>query len=277
MTDQKTTAVPDTIPTAVPDTIPTAVTTVDKSEDLPPVQPLILWVSGGKGGVGKTTAARVLSDLLSDQTDAIYGYDCDPINPQFQRFYGAEYLPLIDADRKTADTAVETLAERIEAKKHQFIIIDSPAGEVDILGQLESRFAFVSGLKDIGAKLTRIFVMSTTPESVNLLQRSLDNSEGLPIGHIAVRNLHFGAQRYFDTYNNSNAKTLLEARCGRTIDFPQLGQIATDSIDQKSLTYFAATQKDCGLPTMRRSMIYQWRKNVRHEFSKAGRLLGLKP
>lgn len=239
------------------------------------ISPLILWVSGGKGGVGKTTMARILTDLLSDNFDRLYGYDCDPINPQFKRFYGAEYLPLTNRDRKTVDIAVETLAERIEARRHDCIIIDSPAGEVDILGQLEKRFAFISNLKHMDARLTRIFVMSTTPESVNLLQRSLDDTQGLPVGHVAVRNLHFGGPHYFETYNNSKTKQQLEERRGRTINFPALGEIASDSIDQNSLTYSEAIEKESGLPMMRRSMVYQWRENVREEFSKAGRLLGM--
>ena len=241
----------------------------------PAVEPLILWVSGGKGGVGKTTAARLLTDLLTEQTDYIYGYDCDPINPQFKRFYDAEYLPITSADTKTADIAVEALAERIEAKGHDYIIIDSPAGEIDLLSQLEKRFAFVSNLREIGARLTRVMVMSTTLESVNLLEHALRDAQALPVAHIAVRNLHFGGPHYFDAYNRSPVKAELERQGGMTIDFPELGAIATDSIDKKSLTYSDAIEKEGGLPTMRRSMVFQWRKQCRQEFAKAKHLLGV--
>lgn len=241
----------------------------------PSVEPLILWVSGGKGGVGKTTTARILTDLLSDKTDHIYGYDCDPINPQFKRFYGAEFLPLMSPDTQTADIALETLAERIESKANDYIIIDSPAGEVDMLTQLEERFAFVSNLRQMGARLTRVLVLSTTLESVNLLEHAISNAKDLPVAHVAVRNLHFGKPHYFDAYNRSSIKTELEKQGGVTVDFPQLGAIANSSIDQNSLTYSSAIEKESGLPTMRRSMVYQWRENVRKEFSKAGHLLGV--
>jgi hypothetical protein len=242
-----------------------------------PTEPLILWVSGGKGGVGKTTTARILSDLLLDKTNRIYGYDCDPINPQFKRFYGAEYLPLTSPDTKTADVALETLAERIENKANDYIILDSPAGEIDMLGQLEERFAFISSLRQMGARLTRVLVMSTTLESVNLLEHALSNARSLPVAHVAVRNLHFGGSHYFDAYNRSAVKTELEKQGGMTVDFPELGAIATGSIDKQSLTYRDAIEKESGLPTMRRSMIYQWRENVRKEFAKAGHLLGVGP
>ena len=180
----------------------------------PEIEPLILWVSGGKGGVGKTTTARILTDLLADQSDYIYGYDCDPINPQFKRFYNAEYLPITSADIKTADIAVEALAERIEAKGHDYIIIDSPAGEIDMLSQLEERFAFISNLKNMKARLTRVMVMSTTLESVNLLEHALRDAQGLPVAHVAVRNLHFGGPHYFDAYNRSPVKAELERQGG---------------------------------------------------------------
>ena len=241
----------------------------------PEIEPLILWVSGGKGGVGKTTTARILTDLLTDQTDYIYGYDCDPINPQFKRFYDAEYLPITSADTKTADIAVEALAERIEAKGHDYIIIDSPAGEIDMLSQLEERFAFISNLKNMGARLTRVMVMSTTLESVNLLEHALRDAQGLPVAHVAVRNLHFGGPHYFDAYNRSPVKAELEKQGGMTIDFPELGAIATDSIDKQSLTYSDALSKESGLPTMRRSMVFQWREKCRQEFAKAEHLLGV--
>ena len=241
----------------------------------PEIEPLILWVSGGKGGVGKTTTARILTDLLTDQTDYIYGYDCDPINPQFKRFYNAEYLPITSADTKTADIAVEALAERIEAKGHDYIIIDSPAGEIDMLSQLEERFAFVSNLKNIGARLTRVMVMSTTLESVNLLEHALSDAQGLPVAHVAIRNLHFGGPHYFDAYNRSPVKAELERQGGMTIDFPELGAIATDSIDKQSLTYSDAIEKESGLPTMRRSMVFQWREKCRKAFAEAEHLLGV--
>ena len=239
------------------------------------IEPLVLWVSGGKGGVGKTTTARILTDLLLEKTDRIYGYDCDPINPQFKRFYSAEFLPLTSPDTKTADIALETLAERIESQAYEYIIIDSPAGEIDILGQLEERFAFVSSLRSMGARLTRVLVMSTTLESVNLLEHAISNAQGLPVAHVAVRNLHFGGPHYFDAYNRSSVKAELEKQGGITVDFPELGAIASSSIDQHSLTYSDALEKASGLPTMRRSMVYQWRENVRKEFSKAGHLLGV--
>ena len=249
-----------------------------KSEpEILPIEPLILWVSGGKGGVGKTTIARILVDLLSDKTDHIYGYDCDPINPQFKRFYGAEFLPLTSPDTKTADIALETLAERIETKAHEYIIIDSPAGEIDILGQLEERFAFISNLSQMGARLTRVLVMSNTLESVNLLEHAISSAKGLPVAHVAVRNLHFGGPHYFDAYNRSSVKAELEKQGGMTVDFPELGAIASSSIDQNSLTYSEALEKASGLPTMRRSMVYQWREQVRQEFAKAGHLLGVGP
>ena len=241
----------------------------------PAVEPLILWVSGGKGGVGKTTAARLLTDLLTEQTDYIYGYDCDPINPQFKRFYNAEYLPITSADTKTADIAVEALAERIEAKGHDYIIIDSPAGEIDMLSQLEERFAFISNLREMSARLTRVMVMSTTLESVNLLEHALRDAQGLPVAHVAVRNLHFGGPHYFDAYNRSPVKAELERQGGMTIDFPELGAIATDSIDKQSLTYSDAIEKESGLPTMRRSMVFQWREKCRQAFSNAEHLLGV--
>jgi len=241
----------------------------------PEIEPLILWVSGGKGGVGKTTTARILTDLLTDQTDYIYGYDCDPINPQFKRFYDAEYLPITSADTKTADIAVEALAERIEAKGHDYIIIDSPAGEIDMLSQLEERFAFISNLKNMGARLTRVMVMSTTLESVNLLEHALRDAQGLPVAHVAVRNLHFGGPHYFDAYNRSPVKSELEKQGGMTIDFPELGAIATDSIDKQSLTYSDALEKESGLPTMRRSMVFQWREKCRKAFAEAEHLLGV--
>ena len=144
-----------------------------------------------------------------------------------------------------------------------------------MLGQLEERFAFVTNLEQMGAKLTRVMVMSTTLESVNLLEHALSSAKGLPVAHVAVRNLHFGGPHYFESYNRSSVKTELEKQGGVTVDFPELGAIACGSIDQQSLTYSDAIEKESGLPTMRRSMVYQWRESVRKEFAKAGHLLGV--
>ncbi len=127
----------------------------------------------------------------------------------------------------------------------------------------------------MGARLTRVLVMSTTLESVNLLEHAISNAQGLPVAHVAVRNLHFGGPHYFDAYNRSSVKAELEKQGGVTVDFPELGAIASSSIDQNSLTYSEAIEKESGLPTMRRSMVFQWREQVRQEFAKAEHLLGV--
>ncbi|MEM9004490.1 MAG: hypothetical protein AAGE59_13320 [Cyanobacteria bacterium P01_F01_bin.86] len=239
------------------------------------VAPLILWITGCKGGVGKSTTARILTDLLAEKTEAIAKYDCDSKNPQFKRFYQAKYLPLMHSDLHKSDKALETLATVIEEKQHQYIIIDSPAGEVDALGKLEDRFAFTTNLPLLGAKLTRVFVLSTTPESTNLLNKALVDTKGLPVDHVVVRNLHFGGPEYFTSYNGSETKKQLERQGGITVDLPQLGAIAVASIDDKSLTYQQAMQPDSGFPIMRRSMVMRWREAVRQEFAQAGALLGV--
>ena len=47
----------------------------------------VIWVTGGKGGVGKSTFSRGLLDVLSNAGVNVAAFDGDPSNAQLFRYY----------------------------------------------------------------------------------------------------------------------------------------------------------------------------------------------
>ena len=47
----------------------------------------VIWVTGGKGGVGKSTFARGLLDILREAGLNVAAFDGDPTNAQLFRYY----------------------------------------------------------------------------------------------------------------------------------------------------------------------------------------------
>ena len=47
----------------------------------------VIWITGGKGGVGKSTFARGLLDVLLDAEVNVAPFDGDPSNSQLFRYY----------------------------------------------------------------------------------------------------------------------------------------------------------------------------------------------
>ncbi|APT30228.1 hypothetical protein MCBMB27_00937 [Methylobacterium phyllosphaerae] len=136
------------------DDVPPPLYTTDKIDELrarllgPTAERALVVVLGGKGGVGKTTSALEIADLLAS-VGQILAIDADLANEHFFKYFTREVLP---GKREPSRTGIRPIQHRLRAEDHAgridptacqdmmavigeapepFVIIDFPAGDTD--------------------------------------------------------------------------------------------------------------------------------------------------
>ncbi|MEM6452003.1 MAG: hypothetical protein AAF703_17025 [Cyanobacteria bacterium P01_D01_bin.105] len=218
----------------------------------------IIWVSGGKGGVGKSTFARGILDVLLNAGVAVAAYDGDPDNAQLFRFYQEQGMGV---KKLALDTqgAADGLLDAMEARKAQVFLIDVAAGGSKTLQDLENDIGLISEAAAMGYGFTVVSVLSRIKDSVNLLKLTLGMTEGLAVDLIAVRNLYFGDDGQFALFDESMTKQRLIERGGRVVDMPILFANTYEILDRQNLPFSTAVSAPTSVvPRAHRTRVYKW-------------------
>ena len=233
----------------------------------------VIWVTGGKGGVGKSTFARGLLDVLLDAEAKVAPFDGDPSNSQLHRYYQSvgDGVRCIDLDTQGQ---ADELLNQMEAAKADIFLIDVAAGGSQTLLDLENDIGLISEAADIGYRFTVVSVMSRIKDSVNLLKASLEMTDGFDVQHVAVKNLYFGAGDRFRLFDGSKTKTALLDDGGVVLEMSELFDDTYELLDQLNLP-FRSLLSDKEFPRAQRSRMRKWLTEFSDEVEKANGALGL--
>ena len=171
----------------------------------------VIWVTGGKGGVGKSTFSRGLLDVLLDADVKVAPFDGDPTNSQLFRHYQGvgNGVQRIELDvQGEADALINQMADQ----KADVFLVDVAAGGSQTLLNLENDIGLLSTASMLGYRVTVVSVLSRIKDSVNLLKATLEMTADFDVDHVAVKNLYFGKENRFLLFDGSKTKQqLLEA------------------------------------------------------------------
>ena len=233
----------------------------------------VIWVTGGKGGVGKSTFARGLLDVLLDAEVKVAAIDGDPSNSQLFRYYQSvgDGVQCVDLDRQGK---ADVLLNQMEAGKADVFLIDVAAGGSQTLLDLEQDIGLISEAMEMGFRFTLVSVMSRIKDSVNLLKASLEMTQGFDVQHVAVKNLYFGEGDRFRLFDGSKTKAALLEGGGVVLEMPELFDDTYELLDQLNLP-FRSLLCDDEFPRAQRSRIRKWLVEFAGELGKAEGALGL--
>lgn len=233
----------------------------------------VIWVSGGKGGVGKSTFARGLLDILSAAGVKVKAVDGDPSNAQLFRYYHGvgEGVQCVDLDQQGE---ADILLNQMEVNKADVFLVDVAAGGSQALLDLEGDIGLISEAMDMGYRFTVVSVMSRIKDSVNLLKASLEMTADFDVQHVAVKNLYFGEGDRFRLFDGSKTEARLLECGGVVIEMPDLFDDTYELLDKLNLP-FRSMLNDTSFPRAQRSRINRWLKEFELELKKADGVLGL--
>jgi hypothetical protein len=226
----------------------------------------IIFVTGNKGGTGKTTFARGLLDVYQQLGINCQAYDTDRGGPQLHRHY--PQATTIDLSRD-AQQWLETL----KRDRSDIVLVDMSAGSGIWVEQLAQHLNLIQVATELGWRLTLVSVVANGKDALNALQVLLDEF-GDQVDYVAVKNAAT-MRSDSDRFATSSTRQHLCQLQGAEITMPKLFHSAYDAIDEHDLAFRQAMQAGSGLTRADRSRLCQWLNRMQEAITLAGVYLGL--
>jgi len=196
-------------------------------------KPRLILAHGEKGGVGKTTVARVISDYFRARELTFRGFDAEGSTGQLLRFHPEETSPV---DISSAASVAPVLDYLMEGGGKRLALVDLGARSG---ADLKSWLYRGGALEEASAQrlgITLVYVIGGAVDSVGHLKECYD-ALGADPAYIMVRNL--GVSSKFDVYDQSNTRDELLNAGGRELTFPALDPFVYQSVDKASVPFSA--------------------------------------
>jgi hypothetical protein len=221
----------------------------------------IFLVGGGKGGVGKSMLSMALLDHLRAEGRAPLLIEADTSAPDVWKAYKGDvesqcidleqrdgWLELLDVLDRNADTAL--------------VINTKAANQV---GLRKFGGMLTEALRQQKRKLVALWVIDRKRDGLELLGGFLDTlaKDGRVEVHV-VRNLYWGEETKFDMYNGSELRKEIEARGGRTLNFPDVADRVAEAINRERMPIHRAREE---LPFGSRVEVCRWQGEYRQMFA----------
>lgn len=189
----------------------------------------LVIVGGGKGGVGKSTFARALTDYYELRGAKVLPVDGDVENPTLSRFH-ENAAPLVAQTAK----GFESLIASMEQGEAPLIVADLGAGTGQHMAAFEKALGLASAAREFGYEPTLVFMLAPSKDSVGLLGEAVKD-HGKEWNYVIVRALHKTGS--WEIWQTSNAKQAVDKLDPEVIDLPILDGDAFSAVDKADLRF----------------------------------------
>ncbi len=223
-------------------------------------------IGGEKGGVGKSTVARLLAQHFIDNELSWIGYDTDRSHGSLLRFYTDFASPVLVDRYEALDKIIESAVEQPGRR----VLVDLAAQTHDPL----VKWMDESGVLDMadlsGLVLQYWHVMDAGRDSVDLLERLLDRF-GQRLHYVLVLNELRG-----DDFGMLERSGQLERALGlgaKVVRIRRLHDAVVQKIDARNASFWSARHltglDGPGLGLMERQRLKMWLAHAYNELAKA--------
>jgi hypothetical protein len=195
----------------------------------------IIFVAGGKGGVGKSTVSKALLDYFTRKGQQTFLIETDAGNPDVFRAYG-RVLPSTNVDLRSEDGWVDLL-NAVDEWVDGPIVVNTAARAHE---NLERHAPLLQEAISAGIPVTWLFMLGRQRESMEILADHIKNAVGQT--HV-VLNGYFGDADTFDLFKGSKSKVEIEKKGGMHTWLPPLSSKLNYEIDYQRLTFQEAYEK----------------------------------
>jgi hypothetical protein len=220
----------------------------------------IVFVSGSKGGVGKSIATMAVLDYLTSANRFVKLVESDLANPDVWKSYGRSVeSELVDLDQEDGWI---NLVNTFEADPHTTFVMNTPARSNEAIRQHGT--VLLDSLKELDRNFVTFWVINRQRDSLELLESFM---ETMPAGVIhVIRNGYFGEARKFELYEQSAVKRAIKEQGGLSLYLPDLADRVTDSLYSDRITLDEAAGQ---LKLGDRAVLQSWRTAARAMFAEA--------
>lgn len=193
-------------------------------------------IGGEKGGVGKSTVAKLLAQLFIDRATRWAGFDTDRSHATFARCYG-DAVQRVDIGRAAhIDLTIDALEEGIEE-----VVVDL-AGQSDAhLWRWIETGRVIEFMAQLGHEPWFWTVIDGSHDSVRLTRSLVDRLGGRAR---VVCVVNHGRGRHFGLFEESKLRDRIEQLGGTVLDLPELHPDSMDKMDAWDKSFWAAVHND---------------------------------
>ncbi|MDR2523006.1 MAG: hypothetical protein LBC93_04825 [Synergistaceae bacterium] len=189
----------------------------------------IIYVGGGKGGVGKSMVSIVLVQYLLDKygkSKTVHLIETDESNPDVGRIY-KEKIPVSNALLDENEKGWILTANIIEQSRDTLFVINSAARSNMGIRKHGHNFVTIFESGKVPYNLLTLWPMNRQRDSVTLLEEYL---ERVSFGSVyPIRNQYFGESSDFTLYTKLYKDSkYLKNRVTKVLDFPALADLIAD-------------------------------------------------
>lgn len=221
----------------------------------------IIFVSGSKGGVGKSITTMALIDYMIAKKDLVRFIEADTTNPDVWRCYG-KTVEHDGLDLDEVDGWIQLL-NVCDAQPFKSIVVNTPAR--NNTGVSDHGALLLESLKELGRPLITLWIINRQRDSLELLKEYMDLMPA-SIVHV-VRNGYFGESHKFELYDNSAIRQTIEQREGKSLYLPDLADRVTDELYSKRITLAQASAQ---MKIGDRAELQRWRAATAQMFASIG-------
>jgi len=201
----------------------------------------IVFVSGSKGGVGKSITSMAVLDYMTTNQRLVKLVESDSSNPDVWKSYNraveSEQVDLDDVEGWIQ------LVNTCDAQSFKTIVVNTPAR--NNAGVRKHGEILLNSLHELGRPLVTLWVINRQRDSLDLLSEYLDLMPG-GVVHV-IQNGYFGEAKKFELYQGSSLVERIGQQNGKSLFLPDLADRVTDELYSKRITLAqAATQLKIG-------------------------------
>src|SRR5215468_246009 len=179
-------------------------------------KPRLILTHGEKGGVGKTTVARLIADFLNSRTTSFRAFDAEGSTGQLLRFHPAETAAVNVASAATIAPVLDYLMEP-GGKRLALVDLGARSGE-EVKGWLY-RGGALEEAEASRLGITVVYVLGGAVDSVGHLKECF-GALGRDVTYVIVKNL--GVAEKFELYDQSKVREELLSFGTKEIALPPL-------------------------------------------------------
>lgn len=205
----------------------------EKSKSAASAKPRLILTHGEKGGVGKTTVARLLADFLASRDASFRAFDAEGPTGQLLRFHPSQ-TSAVEVDKASAIAPV--LDFLMDGTPKRLALVDLGARSGEDLKDWLYKGGALEEAEGGNLGITVVYVVGGAVDSVGHLKECY-SALGNKVDYIIVKNLGVAAK--FDVYDASNIRKDLLAAGAKEITIPALDGTVYQSVDKASVAFSA--------------------------------------
>lgn len=196
----------------------------------------LILCHGDKGGVGKSTFARLLAEWLTDASANWQGFDTDSTNGHLFRFYAERTQPIVLRE----DGSIDQILNAVEGDA-TVLLVDLGARTGELIQDWCLETDLLTLKDEIGLAITVCYILDPVKDSTSLLKDVVETF-GSAADYVLVKNHANGSK--FPIYDESKTRKHLMKELGAIeITMPELLADTFQVVDAKNLSWAAATKE----------------------------------